>query len=112
MVMIEETLSQIKKKIEKSGSVKEENKKELLDLLGVLQSEIEQLYKTDQDHAESILGFTQTSTHEATRMNRDPNLQKISLDSLQASVHGFESTHPRLVEIVNSISTALSNLGI
>ena len=110
--MIEETLSQIKKKIEKSESVKEENKKELMNLLAVLQSEIEQLYESDQDHAESILGFTQTSTHEATRKNRDPNLQKISVDSLQASVHGFESSHPRLVEIVNSISTALSNLGI
>jgi hypothetical protein len=110
--MIQETLAQIKKKIEKSESVKEENKKELMDLLSVLQSEIEQLSDTDQDHAESILGFTQTSTHEAIRKNKDPNLQKISLDSLQASVHGFESSHPRLVEIVNSISTALSNLGI
>jgi Domain of unknown function (DUF4404) len=110
--MIHETLAQIKKKIEKSESVKDENKKELMDLLSVLQSEIEQLSETDQDHAESILGFAQTSTHEAIRKNKDPNLQKISLDSLQASVHGFESSHPRLVEIVNSISTALSNLGI
>jgi hypothetical protein len=110
--MIEETLLQIKNKIEKSGSVKEENKKELMDLLAILQTEIEQLYETDQDHAESILGFARTSTHEATRTNRNPNLQKSSLDSLQASVHGFESSHPKLVEIVNSISTALSNLGI
>ena len=110
--MIQETLAQIKKKIEKSESVKDENKKELMDLLSVLQSEIEQLSETDQDHAESILGFTQTSTHESIRKNKDPNLQKTSLDSLQASVHGFESSHPKLVEIVNSISTALSNLGI
>lgn len=110
--MIEETLSQIKKKIENSESVKEDNKKELMDLLAVLRTEIEQLSETDQDHAESILGFAQTSTHEATRKNRVPNLQKSSLDSLQESVHGFESSHPKLVEIVNSISTALSNLGI
>ncbi len=110
--MIQETLSQIKEKIENSESVKEENKKELMNLLSVLQSEIEQLHATHQDHAESILGFTQASAHEAMRKNRDPNLQKISLESLQASVHGFESSHPKLVEIVNSISAALSNLGI
>jgi malonyl CoA-acyl carrier protein transacylase len=110
--MIDETLAQIKKKIENSETVKEENKKELINLLAVLQSEIEQLSVTHQDHAESILGFAQASAHEATRKNRDPDLQKISLESLQASVHGFESSHPKLVEIVNSISTALSNLGI
>ncbi len=112
MVMIQETLLQIKKKIEKTESVKEENKKELLDLLAVLQSEIDQLSKIDQDRAESIIGFASASAHEATRKEKNPNLQKMSLDGLQASVHGFESSHPKLVEIVNAISNALSNLGI
>ncbi|MCI0442104.1 DUF4404 family protein [bacterium] len=110
--MIQETLLQIKKKIEKTESVKEENKKELLDLLAVLQSEIDQLSKIDQDRAESIIGFASASAHEATRKEKNPNLQKMSLDGLQASVHGFESSHPKLVEIVNAISNALSNLGI
>lgn len=110
--MIHETLSQIKKRIEKTESVKEENKKELLDLLAVLQSEIEQLSKTDQDHAESIIRFASASAHEATRKEKNPDLQKMSLDGFQASVHGFEGSHPKLVEIVNAISNALSNLGI
>jgi malonyl CoA-acyl carrier protein transacylase len=112
MVMIQETLLQIKKKVENTESVGENNKKELMDLLTLLGSEIEQLSTTDQDRAESILGFASASAHEATRKNRNPNLQKMSLEGLQASVHGFESSHPKLVEIVNSISTALSNLGI
>ncbi len=112
MAMIQETLLQIKKKVEKTESVKQENKKELLDLLEVLQSEIDQLSRTDQDRAESIIGFASASAHEATRKEKNPNLQKMSLDGLQASVHGFESSHPKLVEIVNAISNALSNLGI
>jgi Domain of unknown function (DUF4404) len=112
MVMIQETLLQIKKKIEKTESVKEDNKKELLDLLAVLQSEIDQLSKTDQDRAESIIGFASASAHEAIRKEKNPDLQKMSLDGLQASVHGFEGSHPKLVEIVNAISNALSNLGI
>jgi hypothetical protein len=110
--MIQETLLKIKKKIEKTESVREENRKELMDLLAVLQSEIEQLYDMDKDHAESILGFAQASAHEATRKHKDPHLKTMSLEALQASVRGFEGSYPRLVEIVNSISTALSNLGI
>ena len=110
--MIQETLLQIRKKIESSGAVKEENRSELIALLSHLESEIEELSITDREHAESILGFTQTSAHEAIRKDKKPQLQKTSLEGLQASVHGFEGTHPKLVEIVNSISTALSNLGI
>jgi hypothetical protein len=31
---------------------------------------------------------------------------------LRSSADGFEQSHPRLVQIVNSISNMLSNLGI
>jgi len=110
--MIQETLSQIKKKIENTESATDQNKKELMDLFSRLQSEIQQLSKTHQDHAESILGFASASAHEATRKDKDPNLQKSSLEGLEASVHGFEESHPKLVELVNAISNALSNLGI
>ena len=110
--MIQDTLQQIKKRIEISDAVKDQNRKELLDLLSVLEGEIEQLSTVDREHAESIITFAQACTHEATRKERKPKLQKVSLEGLQASVHGFEGTHPKLVEVVNSISTALSNLGI
>ena len=36
----------------------------------------------------------------------------LSLEGLTSSVEGFEATHPRLVQIVNSISTILANMGI
>lgn len=107
-----ETINQIRSKIEKSDSIKRENKQELLELVSVLQSEIEHLASTDSDHAESILGLTRAATHEATRKEKKPELYRLSLDGLSSSVRGFETSHPRLVEIVNSISTALSNLGI
>lgn len=110
--MIEETLMQVRQKIEKSESLKDQNKKELLELLSSLQSEIEQLSSTDSDYAESIVGFVRTSAHEATRKEKQPQLYKLSVDTLAASVSGFEESHPRLVAIVNSICSALSNLGI
>ena len=68
--------------------------------------------KTQQEQAQSIAGFAEVSTHEATRTEQDPELLKLSLEGLGSSVRGFEESHPRLVQIVNSISSTLSNLGI
>ena len=110
--MMEKTLLEVKKKIEEADSINEEKKKELLELLSVLQLEIETLAKTDQEHAESIVGFTQASAHESTRKEKREDLYQLSLQGLAGTIRGFESSNPRLVEIVNSICTALSNLGI
>ena len=110
--MIDETLVRIRAKIEKADSLKQENKKELIDLLSDLQNEIEQLAATNPEHAESIVGFAQTSAHEAMRSEKKDRLRNVSLDALAESVIGFEDSYPRLVKIVNSICTALSNLGI
>jgi len=110
--MIQDTLRQVREKIERSDSVKEENKRELIRLLGVLQSEVEQLSATDSDHAESIAGLARSSAHEAIRKDKKPRLHELSLKALEESVHGFENSHPALFETVNSICLALSNLGI
>ena len=110
--MIRETLQQIKSKIQTSDSIKPESKEELLGLLGNLQKEVEHLSSTNPEHAESVMGFTRSSAHEATRTDPNPHLMQLSLDGLNASVKGFETSHPKLVEVVNAIATSLSNLGI
>ena len=110
--MIKATISQIKEKIEKSDSIQKENKKELIDLLTRLHTEITELSSLDSEHAESIAGFASASTHEALRRERKPDLYNLSIEGLRASVHGFENSHPKLVEIVNSICVSLSNSGI
>ncbi len=110
--MIKCTLSEIKTRIQKANSIKEGNKAELLSLLSTLKSEIEELSKTRADHAKSITGFADISTHEATREDTNQELLKLSIDGLSSSVKGFETSHPKLAEIVNSICFTLSNLGI
>lgn len=105
-------MKNIKSKIQKESSVTNEMKNELLGLLSVLESEITNLSKTDSEHAESITGFIERSTHEATRRKRNPELLKLSLAGLTESVKGFEASHPVLVEKINNICTALSNMGI
>ena len=110
--MIKETISNIEAKIQNAESIKSEKKRELLQLLGTLKSEVDALSKTDDEQAHSIAGFTNLSAHEATRSTQNPALLELSLKGLSSSVAGFENSHPRLVQIVNSISQTLSNLGI
>ena len=110
--MIKETISSIEAKIHGADAINEDKKRELLQLLGTLKSEVATLSKTHEEQAQSIAGFTEVSTHEATRSKQNPELLELSLKGLSSSVEGFENSHPRLVQIVNSISQTLSNLGI
>lgn len=110
--MIDEIISKIEAKIQKVNSVKDENKKELLNLLGTLRIEISELEKTHAEEAQSIAAFTEVSTHEATRQEKNPELLELSVRGLKSSVHGFETSHPQLVEIVNAFCLMLSNMGI
>lgn len=110
--MIDETLTKIESRIHATDSVGEDRKRELLQLVATLKTEVAELSKTNSERAESIAGFTQVSTHEATRESQDPDLLRLSVEGLRSSVSGFEESHPNLVRIVNSISNTLSNLGI
>jgi hypothetical protein len=110
--MIENTIGEIEAKIRSADSVSYERKRELLELLGTLKSEVGALSKTDGEHAESIAEFAKLSAHEATREKQNQQLREISVSGLRSSVGGFEQSHPKLVQIVNSISNMLSNLGI
>ena len=110
--MIEDTISKLETTIQGADSVKDERRQELLQLLGTLKTEIQQLSRTHEEQAQSIARFADVSTREATRTEQNPELLDLSLEGLRASVGEFEKTHPRLVQLVNSISNTLSNLGI
>jgi len=110
--MIDLTLNEIEEQLRKSDSLDEARKKELLQLLGTLKSEVSRLSETNDQQARSIAGFAQLSAHEATRADQNPRLRELSLLGFRSSVDGFEKSHPHLVQIVNTISNTLSNLGI
>ena len=110
--MIQDTISKIEERLRGAESVNDGNRAELLKLLATLKAEVSDLSETDAEQAQSIAGFTAVSTHEAIREERNPELVEISLKGLSSSVQGFEESHPKLVQAVNSICTTLSNLGI
>lgn len=110
--MIEDTIEKIEAKIQSADAIKEDRRRELVQLLGTLKSEVAELSKTQSEQAQSIAGFAELSTHEATRSEQNPQLLKLSLQGLRSSVAELEKSHPKLVQIVNAISNTLSNLGI
>jgi archaellum component FlaC len=110
--MLEDTIGKIEAQIQSAEAIKDDRRHELLQLLGTLKSEVADLSKTHQEQAQSIAGFAEVSTHEATRTEQNPDLLKLSLQGLKSSVDELEESHPRLVQIVNAISNTLSNLGI
>ena len=110
--MIEETISEIEAKISNAEAVSPERRQELLQLLTTLKTEVAKLSQTNREQADSIAGFAQVSTHEAMRMEQNPQLREISLQGLRSSVEDLEQSHPRLTQIVNRISQMLSDWGI
>ena len=110
--MLKHTLEKIEKKIKISPNIPDEKKSEYFNLLNDLNTEINKLQLSHNEQAKSIKGFTKISAHEATRDELNPNLIKIAMDGLSSSVKEFEISYPKLVGIVNSMSSFLSKLGI
>ena len=92
--------------------VDEKRKADLLRQLETLHAELDELARTDADRAKTIATFADLSAHEATQPKPHPELLKLSVTGLQKSVQEFEATHPRLVEIVGSLSAILTNVGL
>jgi ABC-type transporter Mla subunit MlaD len=107
-----DTLEKIEEMIRTNKSLDENNKKRLLNLLATLKPEMEKLSNDQAEHAESVAGFIERSTHEALRQQKNPTLLKLAIDGLSASVEGFEASHPQLIEKVNTIANALATIGI
>jgi len=110
--MIEDTLQKIEARIQNAESISDDKRRELVELLGKLKAEVASLSRTDAEQARSIAGFAELSAHEATRTEKNPELLSHAVGGLSSSVQGFEESHPKLVQIVNAVSSFLSNLGI
>ena len=110
--MIDDTIAKIEQQLTAAKAIKPERRKEILQLLQTLRAEVSTISSTHGEQAASIARFTEVSAHEATRSTQDQQLLDLSLEGLRSSARSFEESHPKLVQIVNSISRTLSNLGI
>jgi hypothetical protein len=109
--MIQQTIQKIEARLQDRNLSSAEHQ-ELLDLLAQLKEEIDTLAGRNPDGAQTVAGFTNISAHQALRSPRNPELLDLSLKGLSRSVEEFEKSHPKLVAVVNRISTILANMGI
>ena len=91
--MIENTIDELEAKI-RAETISNESKQELLQLLETLKSEAATLKQSNAAHIEN------------------QRMLKRSVEELRSSMEGFEKSHPKLVQAINSVSNLLSNLGI
>ena len=110
--MIQDRIDKIESTLQSAPNLPAETKQELLALLAELKAEVAPLSATHGEDAASIARFADASVHEATRSERKPEQTAAALSGLNASVQGFEASHPRLVQIVDRIALTLSNMGI
>jgi chromosome segregation ATPase len=91
--MIIETIAAIEAKI-RAEPMSDATKGELLQLVTTLKTEIADLEQN------------------STASREKQKVLKSSVDELRSSVAGFEKSHPKLIQAVNSISSTLSNWGV
>ena len=90
-MITQNTIENIEEMIRTNKPLNENNKTQLLNLLATLKPEIAKLSNDQAEHAESVAGFIERSTHEALRQQKNPTLLKLAIDGLSASVRGFEA---------------------
>ena len=105
--MIDQTVKQIEERLRSLSALPEERKTELFSLLKNLKMEIAALEHSRSSESEALAASLTTSL--AATAKPGP---VSSADHLRSSVHGFEDSHPRLVQLVNSLSTLLASLGL
>jgi hypothetical protein len=110
--MVNETIERIETRINANDGMSPENRKELLALVLKLKKEVSTLAETHDDDARSVIGFAETSVHEATRLEVNPELLSHSLDGMTLSVRRFEVSHPKLIDLINTIGQTLRNIGL
>lgn len=111
--MSAEIINKLEEKIQNNESLEQGKKAELLELMGHLKLELEQLQKTDSRKARTIADLAETSTQKAfDALNAVDISSETPLKELETSVEDFEVSHPRLVRIINRICIMLSSIGI
>ena len=109
--MIETTISELEARVRSVETANATQKQELLALLGKLKAEVGALEQTHSQEAKTIADSVKVSTQAATSSTQNPESVQTSVAGLRSSVEGFEQSHPKLVQVVNSLSNMLSNLG-
>jgi len=110
--MIPERLAQIEATLRNSANIAEATREQLLELVAGLKAEVGPLAVTHGENADQITGSANAAVQAAVRREEQPEKAAEAVEGLAASVRDFETSHPKLVEIVDRLALTLSNMGI
>lgn len=103
------TVKKIEKTINETSGLSKQKKNELLELLGNLKTELQNLEKTHSANAKNIVGLAEHST---AKIAGKHDGKAEAIQDLKSSVAEFEVSHPDLVQVINRICIMLSDIGI
>jgi len=110
--MLHDTIERIEHEILDNKTMSDKQRKDLIELLGSLRNEINELNESHSEEALSIAKMTEASVQVASRTTPDLELLEHSLAGMKLSTRSFEVSHPKLVGVINTIGQTLSNIGI
>lgn len=109
--MSSERLAKLESMLRQNPNLPEGSRKELLDLVAGLRSEMARLDDSHAETAHQIADHAEAALH-ASLKGSQPEQASQAAERLADSVREFEATHPRLVELVDQLAVTLSNMGI
>lgn len=101
--MVEDKLKRIEERISQSENMAGENKAQVLELLKELKSEM-------SENSENV--GTELKQNISKIDSEDEGFIKSAFSDINETINEFEESHPKLVQIINSICTQLSNSGL
>ncbi len=105
--MPRETLERLRRRIEDSPSLEEENRSKILELIRELEAEMEDA--TEEEHERRIrsaFDLAEAAAHEGTRPERNEDLFHQTIKALEEAVRELEITHPRTAKVLYAVSRA------
>ena len=84
----------------------------LLEQVQALRGELEKASHLDEEKGYLVGGLLSDIIEQATRTEQNAEPAKKYSDTLREQVSHFESDHPKIAGMIESLATMLSNLGI
>ena len=102
--MIEDTIHTLEARLQSANGLTHDQRRELEGLVATLKAELSTL----PNAGPTGMG----SAAIVKRQNHAPQSVREALDDLNSALAGQEAQHPKITELVNSLSLLLSNTGI
>ena len=110
--MINDILNKMELILKGAKRLPDEKRNTLLALTNTLRQELDLLSRTHKEDADNLAMLTKLDTYQKLRETQNPTVSNHISNGLSSALTEFETSHPKLVEIIQSISISLSKLGI